>query len=240
MTWLLRRKFQALLLAQVVLLVGYPILRGVYGGRVLFDALVTAVFLTAFLVVFTERGARILSLSLGIPTLVGLWVGYALPGLPVKPLVAGFHVVAALFLVLTVATVLRAINRDATVSTDSVYGAFCGYLLLGVAFGHLYCVIEELAPGSFRGDVDFSARLADYAGQRFVLTYFSFLTLTTVGYGDIVPATDTSRGAAVAEAIAGQFYIAVLVAQLIGKRVAVALSARVSDADGPPGGPQPR
>jgi hypothetical protein len=240
MAWLLRRKFQALFVALVLLLVIYPVLRGVYEGRVLFDALFTAVFLAAFLVVFTQRGSRILSLVLGIPTLIGAWIGYALPGLPPPPLAAGFHLAAALFLVLAVVMILRTINREATVSTDSIYGAFCGYLLLGIAFGHLYCVIEAAAPGSFRGDAEFAAKLADDTGRHFLLTYYSFVTLTTVGYGDVVPATDTARGIAMVEAIAGQFYIAVLVAELIGKRVALAISGNGSAADRPPGGPQPR
>ena len=77
-------------------------------------------------------------------------------------------------------------------------------------------------PGSFRG-IDPGA-----GGHRthFLFTYFSFITLTTVGYGDITPGGDTARALALVESVAGQFYLAVLIADLVGKRVAQAVSAQ--------------
>jgi hypothetical protein len=62
--------------------------------------------------------------------------------------------------------------------------------------------------------------------MHFQLTYFSFVTLTTVGYGDITPAREGPRGLAVVEAMVGQFYVAVLLGELIGKRVSHALEDR--------------
>src|SRR5205085_878481 len=125
--------------------------RDLLRARLLYDVLLTAVFLAAFLVVFRQHPLRFPALLLGIPTLVGTWTADVFPGLPRLPLVVGFNLVAALFLALTVATILRVIYREEFISADSVYGAFCGYLLLGVAFGHLYCVLESVKPGSFRG-----------------------------------------------------------------------------------------
>ena len=103
---------------------------------------------------------------------------------------------------------------------DVVAGALCGYLLIGVAFGHFYSLAELRIPGSFNGvDPHLSKPQSHLA-----LTYFSFATLTTVGYGDITPARPTVRSMAAAEAVIGQFYLAVLVADLVGKRIAQALS----------------
>jgi hypothetical protein len=84
-----------------------------------------------------------------------------------------------------------------------------------------------VAPGSFGG-------LPPAAGgphAHFLLTYFSFVTLTTVGYGDITPAGDTARALAMIEAVAGQFYLAVLIAELVGKRLAQATSPAHPTAD---------
>jgi voltage-gated potassium channel Kch len=86
-------------------------------------------------------------------------------------------------------------------------------------FGHLYCFFETAVPGSFEGHGTIPERLPQGERLFFLLGYFSMVTLTTVGYGDIIPATDAVRGLAAVEAVAGQFYIAVLIAELIGRRL---------------------
>jgi len=212
-----------MLIALILLLVVNPLLRNMVDGRLLFHVLLTLVFATAYLAVFSKRTERLVALLLGTPTLIGAWTGYVLPGVHNPYLVAGFHMLAALFLCFSVATILGKIYREKAVSAEGVYGAFCGYLLVGLAFGHSYCVLESLAPGSFRGEIVME-QLADHDRRLFLLTYFSFVTLTTVGYGDIIPATDAARGLAMAETVVGQFYIAVLVAEIIGKRVSQTIS----------------
>jgi hypothetical protein len=93
-------------------------------------------------------------------------------------------------------------------------------------------VIEIARPGSFRVDAEFADQLQLEHHRHFFLTYYSFITLTTVGYGDVVPIKAASRGMAIVEAILGQFYIAVLIAELIGKRVAQALTRAPSTPEG--------
>jgi hypothetical protein len=227
---LLQRKYLALLVTLISLLFVYPLFRTTFGGRVLSDVLGTLVFVAALWVIFTQKAFRILALMLGIPTLIGAWVGYVLPGLPRLPLVVSFHVVAVLFLSFTVATILRVIHREKSVSADSIYGALCGYLLVGLLFGHVYRCVEAISPGSFHGNEEFMAQLQDEERRSFLLVYFSFITLTTVGYGDLTPTSEAARGLAVVEAVIGQFYLAVLIAELIGKRVAQVLSEKPTSA----------
>jgi hypothetical protein len=219
-----RRRFLLLLVALISLLVGYPVVGGLLGEPRLFDVLLTLVFLAAFFVVFREGPLRWLALLMGGLTAVGVWTGYVLPGLPRPPLVVAFHSVAALFFVVTAATIMRVIFREPVVTADSVYGAFCSYVLIGMVFGHLYCILETVVPGSFVGTEEFAAQLRDENRRHFLLTYFSLVTLTTVGYGDIAPARESARGLVAVEAIVGQFYLAVLIAEVIGKRVSQALS----------------
>jgi hypothetical protein len=230
MNWLAHHKFQALLLSLILLLVVYPPLHELVVGQIVLDILVSLLFLAALQVIFTQRYLRLLGLILGIPTLLGNFTGYVLPHLPELPLVPTFHLCAALFLGLTLATILRAIFRDDPVPADSIYGAFGGYLLVGVAFGHLYCFLESTTPGSFRGSPDLMAQMENEKHRRFLLTYFSLVTLTTLGYGEITPASSPARGLAVTEAILGQFYLAVLIAELIGKRVSQAVTHQEAEA----------
>jgi hypothetical protein len=194
------------------------------------DGLITIVFLAAFLAIFAESGFQLLALVLGIPTLVGVWIDYVLPGLPRLPLIVGFHLAAALFFGFTVVTILRAVHKEETVSADAIYGAFCGYLLVGLAFGHLYCVMEFINPGSFKGSEELSTQLQVQAGHHSLLTYFSLVTLTSLGYGDITPGSGAVRSLAVLEAMIGQFYLAVLIGELIGKRVSQAVAGPPADA----------
>ena len=234
MSWWLQRRFLALLLAVGLLLIIYPLLRGAFSTRLVLDALLTLVFLAAFLTIFSQSRFRLLAVVLGVPTIVGAWIDYVLPGLPRVPLVVGFHLVAALFFGFTVATILRAVHQEQTVSADAIYGALCGYLLVGLAFGHLYCITECLEPGSFQVSEHFSTQLPVEPRYHFIFAYFSFVTLTSVGYGDIVPTSGTARSLAVIEAMIGQFYIAVLIGELIGKRVSQAMSGQTSDPAGVP------
>lgn len=103
----------------------------------------------------------------------------------------------------------------------------CAYLFIGLGIGMVFTIMESLEPHSFVASTGgLPAELADPARRPPALTYFSFVTLTTAGYGDIVPATPLTRILAALEAVLGQFYLAVLVAGLVGIRV-----SRRSDSD---------
>ncbi len=124
------------------------------------------------------------------------------------------HVIAllAMFVFLLLATInaFRQIAVGNDISLNRIVGAVCVYLLLGVMWSIAYNVLEYLQPDSFKGLTE----LVSPAWNPDWI-YFSFVTITTLGYGDITPITQTARSLAVAEAIVGQFYIAVLVAGLV-------------------------
>jgi hypothetical protein len=218
MSRLAQNKYLWLLLALALLLVLYPFLTGTFLERLSFDVLLTLVFLAAVGVVFADRRWRPVVL-LAAPTLLGMWTEYALPWFAGRAITVGFHLCAALFFALTVATILREISRQEAVTRDSIFGAFCGYVLVGLTFAHVYCILETVLPGSFEGRELIAGRLPP-SRLVYLLNYFSLITLTTVGFGDVAPATDGARGLSAVEAIVGQFYIAVLIAELIGRRLA--------------------
>ena len=93
-----------------------------------------------------------------------------------------------------------------SVDRQQVDAALSAYLLAGVFFGSFYWVLEQIRPGSFTFAGDFTPNSA---------IYFSFITLATLGYGDIVPRSDIARGLAIVEGVGGQLFLAVLIARLV-------------------------
>ena len=111
-----------------------------------------------------------------------------------------------------VALVRGALSTE-RVDTNVIAGALCGYVFLGFAWGFTYTLIEQLAPGSFSTPDALSVPGAP-------LFYFSFTTLTTLGYGDIAPVSGTARALAITEALTGQIFLVVIVARLVALQIA--------------------
>jgi voltage-gated potassium channel len=105
--------------------------------------------------------------------------------------------------------------RARVISAEQIYAALSVYLLAGLFFGFLHWEIELTWPGSF-GDAGASPR-APFPLSTAI--YFSFVTLATLGYGDVVPKTELARGVAVLEAVGGQLYVAVTIARLVGAQL---------------------
>lgn len=106
------------------------------------------------------------------------------------------------------------------ITLDKIFGAAAGYLLFGVFWVCIFAILEILRPGS----VSFADGTAVSSFAAFI--YFSFTTLTTLGYGDIVPHTPLAMSLSSLEAIAGQFFMAVIVARLVGLYTSQAMLER--------------
>jgi peptidoglycan/LPS O-acetylase OafA/YrhL len=120
-----------------------------------------------------------------------------------------------LFLALTAMAVLEQVMLRGSVTLNKIIGAVCVYLILGTFWALLCLTLEMAVPGSYSGLEHYDEELWFWR-----LIYYSFVTLTTVGYGDITPANAYSETLAWLEAIVGQFYIAILVASLVGMYIA--------------------
>jgi voltage-gated potassium channel Kch len=136
------------------------------------------------------------------------------------------HICLLLLLGLFSVSILANVLRADKITADKIYGAICVYLLVGYAWAFGYAIIEELQPGSFSGPA--ATNPVDYITLVMQMRYFSFITLTTVGYGDIVPQSPAARTFATLEAVVGQVYLAVLVARLVGLHIVDANSAQSS------------
>lgn len=118
--------------------------------------------------------------------------------------------VAFLFFILTLAISFRNVVFGDQINGNRLIGAICIYFLIGILWSLAYTVINLAAPGSFNG---LSTLSLDH--QESDLIYFSFVTLATLGYGDIAPTRPLARSLAYFEAIIGQFFLAILVAGLV-------------------------
>jgi voltage-gated potassium channel len=137
-----------------------------------------------------------------------------------------------LFIVYVTLSELRSVLKHREVSAETICMAVSVYLLMGFAWGFLYAIIFQLNPDSFSGLVVLKPGVPiDFHPIFPVLGYFSLTTLSTVGFGDITPVSLQARYAAVAEGITGQFYLAILVARLVGMQMSRSSDQRVADRD---------
>ena len=123
-------------------------------------------------------------------------------------------VLGILFLGIVAGFFVWAVLSEPTVTGDTLAGAVAAYLLIGITFGLGYGLLEQISPGSFR-DTLRAGRLVHPA--EFI--FFSFVTLTTVGYGDIIPWSGHARSLVILESVLGIMYPAVLIGRLIGLHI---------------------
>jgi hypothetical protein len=201
-------RFLWLLLALILLLVSYPYFQDTDLGAFLGGLTSLILLVTGAYVLRTNRvtliGAGILALAAASASVLAFATGRR--GHPAVE--AAF---TAFYAFLTI-SVFVGVMRKREINRDTLYGIVCVYLLIGVTFGTLYDFVETIHPGSFQlhvGEVDGSL------GWR-KLIFFSFMTLTTIGYGDITPVTTQAQSLALIEGTTGVLYVAVLIARIVG------------------------
>jgi hypothetical protein len=198
--------FSALLL--IVVFVIPPLLAPGSGRRLPGEIAWALLLISGVRALGERRLARRVLMPVALTTLVvnlGSWL------VPVaEPVIVG---TSALSLLLFLVVVLGQTLRAGPITFHRILGAIAAYLLLGVLWAYAYALVAHLQAGAFSGPV----RLED--GPR-AFFYFSFLTLTTVGYGDVLPVHPAARSLAMLEAVTGPLYLAILVARLVSLGVA--------------------
>jgi voltage-gated potassium channel len=212
-------KYLILLTVLVGGLIGQSLHHTAITAPAVLSVLQTITVVAVFLGVFEERRNRVVALWLGIVTAVVGWSKYVLP-LPYHAAVdVAEHSLHMAFVGYAAIVILGDIFKRKLVRGDDVLGAACGYLLASAAWASLFRVCELLSPGSFHLSTPIAEQLATPQGVVGVFEYFSLATLTSVGYGDITPVRGPATAFAMLETVFGQFYIAVVVARLVGIRL---------------------
>ncbi len=202
-------RFLFLLISMILLFVVNPFLEGFVGIKLLMDIFLSVILLSGIYAVSENRILVIIALLLAFPTFLLHWSYYFLK---IPSFLLAANIFSIIFLVYTAIVILTHLFRNKEITTDVIMGSVCVYFLIGLTWGFVYLILESLCPGSFLIEQATANHLADFI-------YYSFVTLTTLGYGDIIPLSPPARSLSALEAIMGQLYIAILIARLVGVHI---------------------
>jgi hypothetical protein len=191
------------------MIIGGPFLDDVIHIRIVKNILLTIVFINGIYAIGNKTHHLILAIGLALPMLISLWLHYVVK---IPHIIYVGEIFGALFIGLAITILINYIFNAKEVTEEVLYAAVIVYLLTAILWSFAYSILEFVYPDSFgypggpREDV-----------YRYL--YFSFITITTLGYGDITPLTDKASALAILEAVFGQVYLVVIVAWLVGMHV---------------------
>ena len=157
-----------------------------------------------------KRVHVIAGVFLAVVMLASLWLQYLDPNKWILPIgmLAG-----VIFIAMVIASIISLIIKSEEICREIIYAAILVYLLAALMWAFIYTFLELVDPASF------NIALNRSDGYLPVFQYYSFVTITTLGYGDITPITDVAKAFSVLEAVIGQLYLVVAVAWLVGMHV---------------------
>jgi len=209
-----RLRFRRFSAVQLLIVLGIfftcaPFLEEIKGGDLIVSFLLSLVLLSAVLAVADRRRTLVVAILLATPTLAARWANHFRPDL-VPPRV--FLIGGLLVFIFVVAQLLRFVLRAPSVTPEVLCASISAYLMLGLIWTLAYWLVDRLTPG---GAFSFNTNAGPRSIDGFTGFYFSFVTLSTVGYGDITPVSRIARWLAAMEAMTGLLYVAVLIARLV-------------------------
>ena len=207
--WFRRYPVAAFLVSLILAFASSPFEEAIRYGDLVEWLRLTVVVLFGLLALSDRRRTLMWGIVLATPALLGKWVNHWRPDLvPVWLFLAP----ALLFCIFVVLHLLRFILRAPRIDSEVLCAGVAGYLMVGLLWAAAYVFTAQLVPGSFVFSV---GPAASDSMKGFTALYYSVITLTTVGYGDIVPVSGAARMLAMMEAMTGTLYMAVLVARLV-------------------------
>ena len=203
-------RFLFLLILILLMILLPPFLDVFFETQAIMDLFLTVIIIDIILAVRLKRSDIIIASILVLPLLISIWSIYFVDFSTISIVNGIFGV---LFFGYTVLNVLRILWHSTEITRETIFAAIVAYLLIALMWAFVYFTLELVSPGSFN--------FPDTPMRGFIMRfeYFSFVTITTLGYGDITPLTDQASVLALVEALIGQIYMVVLVAWLVGMHV---------------------
>lgn len=205
-------KFVWVLIAVFLLVIVNPLLPDREVGKYIFNLLLSFIILTGILAASDERQIIRQITIVGL-ILLGLdWVS-TLAARQIPAMEFTVYFLYLLFVSAVTVAIMLGVIRSPVVNRNIICGAVAAYLMIGLSGGFIALLIETQLPGSFL----LNGELIPQQGLASALIYFSMVSLSTIGYGDITPTAPIARSVALTIGLVGQIYLTVLVAILIGK-----------------------
>lgn len=170
------------------------------------------ILVTGIITVSRSRITTLIFGSIAVSSVIIHWARYAIFGAPLIGMDAGGAIIACGMLA---AIVLRQVFREGPITSQRIQGAVAAYLLIAMVFAAAYTLIDVYVPGAFTGAIP----LENERDPLQPFLYFSFVTLTTVGYGDITAVSTIARSLAMLEALIGQLFPSILLARLVSMEI---------------------
>ena len=205
-----KERFLILLCLILGLLVLVPILNRFVAAHIFLDIFLTAIAISMVYTISQKKWYVIAGVLFAMVMLASLWLQYFFQN---KGIAAFAMIAGILFISVVIASILGFVLKSEGVNRDIIYAAILLYLLAALLWAFLYTLLELVDPASFNIDLD------QPQGYLLVFQYYSFVTITTLGYGDITPVTEVAKAFSVLEAVIGQLYLVVVVAWLVGMHV---------------------
>jgi len=212
-------RFTALLMAIMLLLVTQPMFSSHAFAQNIATATMAFVLLAALYAFRSTRGFFVIDLVLLVPSIGGRVALLFTPSPAVEVVSA---ICSCLFLAVTVAALVSRLFIVRSVTLDTISAGICAYLLMGITFAYAFAVVELQNPHSFSATLlqRPSGNAAPLIASLHSFIYYSFVCLTTTGFGDIAPISEGARSLSVMESVFGQLYVAILIARLVSLEVA--------------------
>ena len=205
-----------------------------YTARGLFsDLMLVAILVVALTETVRSRHNTVWALFFGVPAIAARFIAAFRPDTTAQNTTT--LTLSALFFLFLVWNLLHDLAQENRPTSERISGALCAYIFIGILFALVYAHMEYRQPGTFAiANQGTGAAASGESSLLPVFTYYSFITLTTLGYGDIAPVAEHARTLAWLQALLGQLYLAVMVAGF----VAVHISERMmkNRGDPPPDG----
>ncbi len=212
-----KRKFLFLLVSLLLLFFFYPFVQRSPAADIILDIVFLVILLSSIYAISERKKFFFIALLLAVAGFGPTILNYFFATLTLRLVSVSAY---GLFFILMAIEILSTIMKAKKVTTETIYASICVYLLLGIIWTMLYSAIEITEPGSFLSGGAVIDVHEDHARRNLYddFSYYTFVTLTTLGYGDITPVSPIARALSSLEAVIGQLYIAVLIAGLVGIR----------------------
>ena len=210
-------RYTVLLFVVLLMIVGEPIFAAHRLAQGLASVSMSLVLLAALYTLNLSPAYFTIGLLVMVPAIVTRWAlhWYHTPELELFAASS-----ASAFIFITVVGLVREIFSVKRVTLDTISAAICAYLLMGLAWAFLFAVVAMEHPGSFSRVLLVHSQASPMFMSLHNFFYYSFVCLTTTGFGDIAPTSDAARALSILESVTGQMYLAILIARLVSLEVA--------------------